>query len=270
MSLVALVATLAVACPVAADSDLVGMVRGTRGWGLRLREQPGFGQTVLLVVPEGASVKVSGGTAQSGGQEWRQVDYGGDTGWVSADYLAIAEPIPTAAPEATPSEPITPTPQEQPVSPTAVAESVTPTVVPDGDDRADPSSRDGRPAEGAQAVVDLTLSLVGYHYRMGAAGPNAFDCAGLTHYVYAQQGIELGRDAAGQWGQGVPVERGDLRPGDLVFFENTYIWGISHVGIYIGNGQFVHAVDEWTGVAISGLDEGYWPAHYAGARRLLP
>jgi len=275
--LIALAVVMALAAPVAADTDVLGLVSGTRGLGLRLRAEPGVGQYVLAVMPEGASVKVAESTADAGGSEWRQVSYGDVTGWVSSRYLATVTPIPTAEATRQPEATIAPTPGLQATASTpqdqADASSAGGTPVPEAgsEDRPAPSGREGRPESGStQAIVDVALSLVGEAYSMGAAGPNAFDCAGLVYYVYAQQGIELERDAASQWQQGTPVERGDLRPGDLVFFRNTYIWGISHVGVYIGDGQFVNAVDEWTGVIISGLDESFWNEHYAGARRILP
>jgi cell wall-associated NlpC family hydrolase len=64
------------------------------------------------------------------------------------------------------------------------------------------------------------------------------------------------------------VSQSDLQPGDLVFFQNTYTWGLSHVGIYIGNGQFIHAENESTGVVISNLSSSYYASRWYGARRI--
>ena len=76
---------------------------------------------------------------------------------------------------------------------------------------------------------------------------------------------------AGTWSQsfsGAPVAYGDLRPGDLVFFQNTFTWGLSHVGIYIGDGKFIHAENETTGVVISSLTSTYYATRWYGARRI--
>jgi len=89
----------------------------------------------------------------------------------------------------------------------------------------------------AQRAVDVTLAQQGDPYGWGAAGPNAFDCSGLTSFAYRQAGISLPRTSRGQAGVGTPVSKSDLKPGDLVFFYSP----ISHVGLYIGNGQMVHA-----------------------------
>jgi len=67
---------------------------------------------------------------------------------------------------------------------------------------------------------------------------------------------------------GTPVAFGDLRPGDLVFFQNTFTWGLSHVGIYVGDGMFIHAQNEETGVVISSLTSTYYATRWYGARRI--
>jgi len=265
---VASIVTMA-AAPVAADSDAIGTVNRTYGLGLRVRAEPGVGHSVLAVAPQGAQLKVSGEPIVIAGREWRQVTFGEVTGWVASQYLDLVTPTASSEQEAQANEQNIPTPPASDAGATA-ASTPTGTASQTGE-RPDASGRDGRQdGEVANAIVEQALSLVGRPYRMGGAGPNAFDCAGLVYFVYRPHGIDLPRDAAGQWSRGAAVDRSALRPGDLVFFRNTYIWGISHVGIYVGNGKFVHAVDEWTGVTISSLDEGLWPQHYAGARRVLP
>jgi cell wall-associated NlpC family hydrolase len=123
---------------------------------------------------------------------------------------------------------------------------------------------------GAAAFVQEALRHLGKPYGWGATGPNSFDCSGLTYYAaHKTLGIILPRVAADQAFVGVHVDLADLRPGDLVFYENTYGPGITHVGIYIGNNQWVSAANETSGVAISSLDEPYWKSRYAGARRIV-
>ena len=83
-----------------------------------------------------------------------------------------------------------------------------------------------------------------------------------------QAGIDAGRSSDDQAGRGVHVARGDLQPGDLVVFANTFERGFSHTGIYIGSGRFIHSEDYKTGVIVSSINSGYWGNQYAGARRI--
>ncbi|MFN4220216.1 MAG: C40 family peptidase [bacterium] len=118
------------------------------------------------------------------------------------------------------------------------------------------------------SVVNIALQQVGKPYVFGATGPNAFDCSGLVQWAFKKVGVNLPRTADMQFRVGRPVSKDQLQPGDLVFFANTYKPGISHVGIYIGGGKFVHAANEKQGVIVSSLSESYWAQHYAGARRV--
>lgn len=119
-------------------------------------------------------------------------------------------------------------------------------------------------------VASYAAQFVGYPYVYGASGPRAFDCSGLTSFVYRQFGIGLPRSSSAQWA-GTPGARisdiGSLAPGDLVFFAGTAGPGISHVAIYIGGGQIVHAMTPRYGVQISNLYSSYWLNHYYGAVR---
>lgn len=118
------------------------------------------------------------------------------------------------------------------------------------------------------SVVNIALQQVGKPYVFGAEGPNAFDCSGLVQWSFKQIGKNLPRTADQQFHIGTPVSKNQLQPGDLVFFANTYKLGISHVGIYIGGGKFVHAANSRKGVIISSLSESYYAQHYAGAKRV--
>ncbi|MCD7892971.1 MAG: NlpC/P60 family protein [Erysipelotrichaceae bacterium] len=116
-----------------------------------------------------------------------------------------------------------------------------------------------------QELVDLALTKVGCSYVWGATGPNTFDCSGFTQWCYRQYGIYIPRTAASQYSATTRVDKSDLEVGDLVFFKGTTgSSGITHVGLYIGGGQFVHASGTKTGVKISSLSESYYVKHYAG------
>lgn len=116
-------------------------------------------------------------------------------------------------------------------------------------------------------VVNYAYNFLGKPYVYGASGPNAFDCSGLTQYVYNRFGVGLSRTTYTQVNQGTKVEKSNLQPGDLVFFNTS--GSISHVGIYVGGGEFIHAPRTGKPVMISSLSEGYYSNKYATARRVL-
>ena len=124
------------------------------------------------------------------------------------------------------------------------------------------------PDPGAQ-VADLAQQYVGSAYRWGGASPAGFDCTGFVMWVYSQYGVALPHNEAGQLASGSRVSADDLQPGDVLVFANTYRRGLSHVGIYIGDGQFVHAADERHGVLVSSLWDGYWGPRFVGASRAM-
>lgn len=123
-------------------------------------------------------------------------------------------------------------------------------------------------------IVELAKQHLGKPYVYGATGPNAFDCSGFTYYVYKQAGYTISRGGSSQFYNGVAVSRSELQPGDLVFFRDPATAGsypMSHVGIYIGNGQFIHASSSKTspGIKISSLSASWYVNIYAGARRII-
>jgi cell wall-associated NlpC family hydrolase len=120
-----------------------------------------------------------------------------------------------------------------------------------------------------QKLVNVAMRYIGYPYAWGGASPGGFDCSGFTSYVAGSAlGIGMGRTVDSQVGVGVAVNSKDLEPGDLVFFVNTYQAGLSHVGIYIGGGQMIHAGSERTGVTISNIWDAYWGPKFYAARRI--
>ena len=120
----------------------------------------------------------------------------------------------------------------------------------------------------ASAIIATAKRYIGVPYVWGGSTPSGFDCSGLVQYVFKQHGITLNRTTKTQYQQGTYVSKSSLQPGDLVFFQNTYTTGISHVGIYMGNGEFIHASSS-KGVTISSLSNSYWASRYYGARRVL-
>ncbi len=117
------------------------------------------------------------------------------------------------------------------------------------------------PSASGNSIVDYAYQFRGTPYQWGGNGPSTFDCSGFTKYVYAANGIGLARTAAGQMSGGSSVDRSQLQPGDLVFFgSGGEVW---HVGIYVGNGCYIHAPQDNDVVKISTLSTN----SYIGARR---
>jgi cell wall-associated NlpC family hydrolase len=111
-------------------------------------------------------------------------------------------------------------------------------------------------------VVGIAMQYLGIPYQWGGASPSTgFDCSGFTMYVFSQVGVSLPHNAAAQYGMGSPVDRSQLAPGDLVFFN-----GLGHVGIYIGGNQMIHSPHTGDVVKISSLT-GWYDSTYVGARR---
>ena len=138
------------------------------------------------------------------------------------------------------------------------------------EDSVDP---DGRPE--ADALVEFALQYVGYNYIWGGKDPSTgFDCSGFVWYVYTHNGYEdIGRTATDQWyyENSQEVSQDSLLPGDLLFFSETdSLDNITHVGIYIGGGEFVHAANSRDGVIVTAVDAPYYGEHYIGARRIIP
>ncbi|XEC94886.1 C40 family peptidase [Paenibacillus tarimensis] len=120
----------------------------------------------------------------------------------------------------------------------------------------------------ADSKMDEVINeLIGTPYKSAGSTPKGFDCSGFTTYVFNQFKIDLPRTSATQATTGKKVAKDDLRPGDLVFF-NTNGKGVSHVGIYLGEGKFAHSSSS-KGVTISGLSDSYYVNRYVTARRVM-
>ncbi|MBQ4565352.1 MAG: S-layer homology domain-containing protein [Oscillospiraceae bacterium] len=117
-------------------------------------------------------------------------------------------------------------------------------------------------------LVAFARSFEGYPYVYGGNGPNSFDCSGFVLYVYKHFGYSFSRGAQEQYGDGIKVTKEELLPGDLVFFSGNGYY-ITHVGLYLGQGQFIHASNPTRGVVIDTLWSGYYSSHYWGGCRII-
>ncbi|MCC6790276.1 MAG: C40 family peptidase [Thermomicrobiales bacterium] len=200
---------------------------------LNLRYDPSFSGGVAAVAPQGTVVLITG--RASGG--FYPVDWDGLQGYMHGDYLSWTDEILSERGGSA--------------------------------DGGDGGGGGGGEAVGSSSVVDFAMQYLGYPYVWATHGPSSFDCSGFTYWVLSNTlGVNIGTGTMSQIGYGTPVDRNSLQPGDLVFFQNTYTWGLSHVGIYIGGNQFIHAENESTGVVISNLDSSYYASRWYGARRV--
>ncbi|MEO6696803.1 MAG: C40 family peptidase [Gammaproteobacteria bacterium] len=118
-------------------------------------------------------------------------------------------------------------------------------------------------------IIAIAQQMIGAPYRPGGTTPRGFDCSGLVLYTYRQAGIvNLSRTTAGLFQQTQPVTLDDMLPGDLLFFEISG-HGVSHVGIYQGDNEFIHAPVSGKQVSVGTLDNGYWSKRLVRAGRLL-
>ena len=123
---------------------------------------------------------------------------------------------------------------------------------------------------GLHPFVRVAQRYLGTPYVWGGESARGFDCSGFIMRVMRDLGYKaLPHSAAEQFNYGKPVAKNLLQPGDIVFFANTYKAGVSHVGIYLGGGRFIHAANSQVGTIVSNLNSAKWVEHYAGARRLM-
>lgn len=239
-------------------------VSGTGGDDLRIRESVGLDGSIVGHVGPGEVLSVLDGPLWDAvGNSWYAVDYDGLSGYASAGFLNWTSNGLTARSivAASVSAPAAPAPAIAAPAPVSVAEQVSaPAPAPVA-----PPSNTGR----GQSLVNVAMRYLGYSYAWGGSSPSGFDCSGFTKYVASSAlGVGLGSTVASQIGVGSAVNPKNLEPGDLVFFVNTYEAGLSHVGIYIGGGQMIHAGSERTGVVISNIWDSYWGPKFYAARRL--
>lgn len=119
----------------------------------------------------------------------------------------------------------------------------------------------------SQRALAIAVDMVGTPYRYGGTSPDGFDCSGLVYYAYSKVGIQTPRTTTAQYRQTKRVPVADLQPGDLVFFTLSR-GSISHVGIYLGDGRFVHAPSSGKRVGYASLHNPYWRSRLSGAGRL--
>ena len=214
------------------------------GSSVNLRKGPGTGYAVASSLPRGSKCYIIG--VNNG---WFKVISGSIIGYIRSDYLELTE-----------------IPYENKQSPN------TPKFFRLGKSTGTPPSaaalNGGVSGVTGDRILAEARKYLGAPYVFGGASPSGFDCSGFVYYVLNTLGFSPARTPADQYNMGTGVSRENLKAGDIVFFANTYTTGISHVGIYAGNGQFIHAPNSRSTVSYSDLTSGYWAEHYYGARRV--
>ena len=217
---------------VSAKADVTigyGLVQ-SQGSPLNVRSGPGTSYGKVTSLNNGAVVNIVG--IDNG---WYKISTNGVTGYVSSDYMVTCKDSAGSRGDGA----------------TAVATASSSSL--------------------GQQVVDYAKQYLGCPYVYGGNGPSSFDCSGFVKYVYAHFGYTLNRTASTQLDNGTPVSMSELQPGDLVMFKKSGTGSkrASHVGIYIGNNQFVHASTSTVGVIVSDMDYAYYTTGFVGGRRLV-
>lgn len=208
---------------------------------LNLRSGPGTENDIVAKIPEGSVTKIIG--INSG---WFKVQYGGNTGYISPDYVTVTAYAGSYGKSAS--------------SASSSASS-----------SAGTSSGTSAAATGTrQEIIDYAATLLGCKYVYGGTSTSGFDCSGFTMYVFSKFGISLSHSSSTQYSNSVRISKSELQVGDLVFFsQKRGSSKVGHVGIYVGDNEFIHAASPGKGVRYDDLDSDYYSSHYIGCGRVI-
>lgn len=268
---------------VGAKADCIGGAETTTA--VNLRTGAGTGNAIIATVGEGTALIVEADT----GSGWYKVNYDGESGYMSADYLSFSETMDLTAQGWVDGSDVrmraAAGTDSEIVRVTTYGESVEIIGV-DGEwykvsaggktgyirgdyvsfTEPDPSQAPAAGSIGEQ-IVAFAEQFLGTPYVWAGSSPSGFDCSGFVSYVFKNFGYTVNRTAASMYTNGVAVDKSELQIGDAVFFASSSE-SIGHVGIYIGDGEFIHSSSGCGYVTISGLDESYYSRMYVGARRI--
>lgn len=232
------------------------------GSAVNLRSGPSTANKVIAVSNKGDKAYIIGINAG-----WYKIIYGNDICYIRSDYLDLTEaPYENKASSKSPlffrgGKSIGVAPSAAALSGNSSGSSASSSA---------PASSSGNLVSGkvtGQQIVNTANQYLGVPYVWGGASPSGFDCSGFVYYVLRSCGIPASRTLVTMISQGTQVEKSQLQPGDVVFFKDTYTTGISHVGIYVGGGQFIHAPHSGAVVSYSDLYSSYYVNHYYTAVR---
>lgn len=221
------------------------------GTSVNLRRGPGTSYSRVATASRGEKCYILGLN-----QGWFKVIYNSEICYIRSDYLELTE-IPYENRSSANSPRYYRLGKSTGVSPSA--STLSSTV---------PSTETAAPSVTGAQILAEARKYLGTPYVYGGASPSGFDCSGFVYYVLKTLGFSPARTPAAQINMGTPVQKANLQPGDIVFFANTGGSGITHVGIYAGNGQFIHSPNSRSVVSYADLTSGYWADHYYSAQHV--
>ncbi len=265
----------------AAETQQAVAVGATTGSSLRLRAEASTSSSIITTLDEGMAVAVLDDSIDG----WYKVNYNGDVGYVSADYMVIdqdnvfttygrvtGDGVYVRSGPSTDSDVLNTVDADTIVTINGFVDGwydVTCKYGTEGYIRSDFLVLTN--SSSSSDIVDLAMQYLGTRYVYGGSSPSGFDCSGFTMYVYGQAGYSLPHSATSQWQSGLGTKVWSisaLQPGDLVFFNDPSRnagKACSHAGIYVGNGQFIHSSSSRSGgVIISDLTSGYYNTYFVG------
>lgn len=218
-----------------------GTVTGNQ---VNIRSGPGISYQTIAKANLGDSVYIIGFN-----QQWYKVIYNDKIGYIRSDYLDLTQ-LPYEN-------------NSSPNIPLFFVNGKSTGIAPSAEALRGSNSTNQR-----NKIVSEAKRYLGVPYLWGGNTPNGFDCSGFVQYVLKQCGLSVPRTTELQVSFGTSVSKSSLHPGDLVFLQNTYRAGVSHVGIYIGNNQMIHASSS-KGVIVSDLSSSYYSEHYHSGRQII-
>ena len=274
-AVLAALTTMALTAFASAEGQMAIGAGCTTGSSLRLRAEASTSSDIATTLNKSVAVALLDDSIPG----WYKIDYNGSTGYVSADYLIIDQDnifttygrvpegtVHVRSDPSTDSESLATIDAGTIVTVNGLVDgwySVTCQYGTEGYIRSDllvltdnPSSSNG------SSIVDIAMQHLGTRYVYGGSSAGGFDCSGFTMYVYSQHGYSLPHSATSQWQSGLGTRVysiSELQPGDLVFFKGTYDTpGVSHCGIYVGNGMMIHCGSP---ISYANLNTSYWQEH---------
>lgn len=284
-ALIRILSALSIAAALLTGSALADCIGGAEtATDVNLRSGAGTENSILSTLPGGTDVIV----IADAGNGWYKVNYAGTEGYMSAQYLNFSETMDLAATGTVNGTDVNMRSgagtSYSVVRVTAIGESVDILGVAGNwykvscggetgyirSDYVDLTVESGSAASTGEQIVAFAKQYLGYKYVWSAESPSVgFDCSGFVSYVFESFGYEVNRTAASMYSNGTAVSKSELQPGDAVFFCSNSSSSINHVGLYIGDGYFIHSSSSAGKVVISELDDGgYYERNYVGARRI--
>ena len=220
--------------------------------GSNVRKSPSTDSSVVAQAPKGETCFIIGFNCG-----WYKVSFNGEIGYVRSDLLTLLEePYTNAGSKGNTYKESSSASSSKSSGKTTSTKSSS----------SSPSSSSSSGSTLGERVANYAMQFKGYRYVYGGAAPSTgFDCSGMVYYIYKQFGYNVGRTCTDQYNNSYPnVTRSNLQVGDIVLFERTYTTSsrCTHSGIYIGNGQFIHAANSRSGVVVTSLDSEYYSSRF--------